>query len=157
MRNAMVLFAGLFIFGCGRSASSLPVESVELGATGLDVRITSQGKGSYLYGMSNPSQKRTTFDIGSTGFKRLISSVAPFRIHAGPIKQTVERFYNNACSEGVPFVTDQGLISVRWTGKGFDQIYIADLGCDYDRNAARNKKLFAILNSLPVPKPMPWP
>lgn len=157
MRNAIVIFAGLFIFGCERSALSLPVEVVELWALGLDVRITSQGKGSYLYGTPNPSRKRTTFEIGSTGFKRLMTSVAPFRTQAGPTEQTVERSFNTACPKGMPFVTDQGSISVRWTGKGLDQVYIADLGCDYVRNAARNKKLLTILNSLPVPKPMRWP
>lgn len=152
-----MLFVGLFILGCGRSALSVPVETVELWAIGLDVRITSQGEGSYLSGTPDPFRKRTTFEIGSSGFKRLMTSIAPFRAQAGPTEQTVERSFNTACAKGVPFVTDQGSISVRWIGKGLDQVYIADLGCDYIRNTSRNKTLLAILNSLPVPKPLALP
>jgi hypothetical protein len=92
-----------------------------------------------------------------SGFQRLMTSIMPFRAEAGPAEQTVKRFLDTACPKDVPFVTDHGSISVRWIGKGLDEIYIADLGCDYIRNTSRNKSLLAILNSLPVPKPEPWP
>jgi len=152
-----MLFVGMLVVGCGPSALSVPVEGLELQATGLDVRVTSGGKGSYVSGIPDPSRKRKTFEIGPLGFQRLLKSVEPFRSKAGPTGKTVERFLATACPKDVPFVTDHGSISVRWMGKSLDRVFIADLGCDYVRNRSRNEQLLAILKTLPVPNPEPWP
>lgn len=60
-------------------------------------------------------------------------------------------FIERKCPKGTPVIIDAGAIWVRWTGPGFDDHYMADLGCDPRRNAARNEELVSIFKSVPVP------
>ncbi|MDZ4306440.1 MAG: hypothetical protein U0988_01020, partial [Allopontixanthobacter sp.] len=64
---------------------------------------------------------------------------------------SIQEMGERRCPEGIPFVTDNGAIYIRWIGRGFDQHYVADLGCDKDRYRDRNSKLLAIVRSLPIP------
>jgi hypothetical protein len=156
MRAITLLFL-LVLLNCRGADQPLPVSSLELRAPDLYISLNAAGDGWYQTENSRPTPVQKTIRTGPAGFERLLSQVAPFRSQSGPTDETARRFLSTNCPDGVPYVTDNGALSIRWMGKAVDQIYIADLGCDYERNAARNERLFTILESLPVPEPMALP
>ncbi|HEY5722522.1 MAG TPA: hypothetical protein VIT45_09390 [Allosphingosinicella sp.] len=66
--------------------------------------------------------------------------------------ESAREFIERTCPEGVPYVTDNGAIYIRWIGPVTDEHYLAELGCDRDRQAERNRRFDEILESLPAPR-----
>jgi hypothetical protein len=145
------------VVGCGASGVAKEVDRIELRASGLDVTINADGTGEYLLTMSNRDRRPTPFKIDPISLRQLLERLTPFRADSGSTEETSRQFLASNCPANVPHVTDAGVISIRWIGRDLDRIYIADFGCDYRRNAARNIELRAILESLPVPEPAPFP
>lgn len=150
MRPAITLVLVISLIGCRGSDTARPVDNIELRAAGLDLWVNSEGEGHYVAGSVSPT-RTTSFKISPSDFKRLLERLAPFRAQAGPTDKVAREFV--ACPKGAPYVTDNGMVSVRWQGKALDQFYAVDLGCDRERNASRNAQLRAVLKSLPVPDP----
>lgn len=142
--------------GCGPSAMSGPVKRLEVRAAGLEVQIADTGRGNYLFGYDRPRQSKT-FNIGPSGFQKVIAAFAPYRSKAAPIEDVAKRTAAGTCPKSAVYTTDQGGISVRWIGEGFDNLLDVDFGCDYEKNASRNEGLSAALKSLPVPEPVSLP
>ena len=157
MRVAIALLLTVAGCACSNPTRGQAVESVELRASGLDVSINSRGQGRYTSSRSARSQASGTFDIGPAQFDRLLDRLSAYRQQSGPTGKTSRAFLASSCLKNLPYVTDAGMISIRWSGSALDQIYIVDLGCDYQRNTKRNRELASILGSLPVPEPAPLP
>lgn len=152
MRITIVSLLLILAIGCSGPSK---VDHIEIRRSGtwsaLDVSVTSQGQGQFQ--ISSDRNKRSgSFSVSPQQFVRLAESLQPFRREAVPFNEkTMREFVEGGCPKGVPFVTDQGAVWVHWTGPALDQHYLADLGCDPERNAARNKELLAIVKSFPVP------
>ena len=156
MRSALTLLIGASIAGCGPSAMSAPVQYLEVRAAGLEVQIADTGRGHYIYGYDRP-RKSQFFNIGPSGFQKAIKAFAPYRSESGSINDVAARISAGACPDGISYGTDQGGISVRWIGRGFDNLFYVDFGCDYEKNASRNEKISAALKSLPIPESISLP
>jgi hypothetical protein len=154
MRITFVPFLCALMIGCSGSDPSPKVDRIEMRKSGwsaVNVSVNSQGKGQYLIS-DYPHKQSGSFSIPPEQFTRIVERLQPFRRKAVPFnEQTTREFFEASCPKGVQFVTDQGAIWVHWTGPNSDQHYLADLGCDAERNAARNKELVSIVKSFPVP------
>jgi hypothetical protein len=153
MIPALLLLAA----GCGNVDRdfSQQVNTLHIGAVGLDVSISNDGRGRFSNGRFAQPPTSGTFAISPQQYSNLLKQLSEFREESAPADESSRSYLNTSCPRGLPYLTDAGMISIRWKGVGFDQIYIADFGCDYERNAARNTKLRTILKGLPVPEPMP--
>ncbi len=121
------------------------------GWSAADITVT-RNKGRYE--ISNYPQNRTgSFSFTPEQFSALQEQLEPFRRQSVAFSdKSVRHFIEGApCPEGAPYVTDSGGVYIRWKGQGLDEHYLADLQCDYKRNAARNTELFKIVKSFPVP------
>lgn len=148
MRTLILIVLTAACASCGASANPEQVDSIELRSTGLRVSVEAGGTGRFVRGSPVEGQRPTSFEIGPTGFRRLLAQLAPFRSYAGPTAAASQLYLSSGCPKDVPYVTEAGMISVRWIGSDSDQIYIADLGCDYKRRATENQRLRAILQNL---------
>lgn len=155
--TARYLAPALLLAGCGPSIPEGPVQRVEIRQSGwesLDVAVARSGVGSFERSGPAPEPITGAFRITPQDFSNLEARLAEFRKSAVPrTNASIEEMGNRRCPEGVPYVTDNGAIYVRWIGDGFDQHYLADLGCDRDRSSNRNAKLREVVRSLPVREP----
>ena len=142
---------------CSDQSEVHSVEKIELRVSGLDVSIGRMGEGKFVSSQRVGHRQSGMFEIGPGGFDRLLNGLSPYQRQSGPTAETSRRFMASNCSEKLPYITDNGMMSVRWIGPSLDQIFIADFGCDYKRHAERNHNLKGVLSSLPVPKPAPLP
>lgn len=145
--------------GCVPTSPKEPVQRIEVRQSGwqsLDLAVTRTGIGSFKQS-GNWSQQRTgTFRINPHDFDKIEAGFAEFHKVAVPVTDaSIQEMGNRRCPEGVPYVTDNGAIYVRWVGEGFDQHYLADLGCDQKRNANRNATLSASVRDLKLLIPQP--
>lgn len=145
----------LLLTGCGKGVPEGPVQRIEIRQSGwesIDIVVTRSGSGSFELSGLAPEPITGTFRVTPQEFINLEARISEFRKSAVPrTDATIEKMVNRRCPQGVPYVTDNGAIYVRWIGNGFDQHYLAELGCDSQRNADRNAKLIAVVRSLPVP------
>ena len=152
--NARHLIPALLLAGCGPSVADGPVQRIEIRQSGwesLDITIARSGSGSFERSGPTPEPTVGDFRIKPKSFKEIEARLAEFRKKAVPrTNESIEEMVNRRCPEGVPYVTDRGAIYVRWVGDGFDQHYLAKLGCDYERYSKRNAKLIAVVRSLSV-------
>ena len=155
MRAVIATFLAVVAAGCSDPAPAPKVDRVELRISGwsaLDVEVNSRGEGRYRLGEPFPKGRGASFALPPDRFTALVERLEPFQRQAVPVTATsVEAFISRTCPEGVPFATDAGGVWIRWIGPGFDRHYGADLGCDPERNAARNEELLGLVRSLPVP------
>ena len=151
------LAPALLLTGCGPRFSEEPVKRIELRQSGwesLDVSVASNGFGSFERSGPAPEPITGNFRITPQDFSVLEARLDEFRKSAVTrTNASIQEIGNRRCPSGVPYVTDLGAIYVRWIGEGFDQHYVADLGCDRERHAERNVKLNEIVSSLPVSRP----
>jgi len=145
----------IIVAGCSDPEPAPKVDRVELRVSGwsaVDVDVNSRGEGKYHLSAPYPNGRGGSFSVQPQQFAALVERLQPFRRQAVPVTdESAREFMNRTCPNGVPFVIDAGAVWVRWTGAGFDQHYLAELGCDAERNAARNKALLNVVKSLPVP------
>lgn len=118
------------------------------GSTELDVMVNRTGQGRYVY--HDPLPESAAFEISPRQFDALLKRVQPFRplAHTSP---HYPRRVSSRCPSGKPVLPGAGTIKVLWTGKGLNELYFANLDCDWKRQAAANDELFAALRSLPIP------
>ncbi|NML05947.1 hypothetical protein [Sphingomonas sp. G-3-2-10] len=159
MRSVLIFL--LCLTACGRPAPDPPsrIDSIEILASGLLVNVNSDGTGRYEViddGATLPAPP-AAFRITPAEFGRLLNRLARLRQKSGETHPTAQDFINTNCPQGRPYVTDQGTISVRWRGPNLERLYIADLGCDPERNADDNRQMIGALESLPVPARRPLP
>jgi hypothetical protein len=155
MRTALASFLLALAFGCSTSEHMPKVERIEMRLSGwsaVDVEVNSQGQGRYHLSKRTPNGASGSFSIPPRQFASLVERLRPFQQQAVPFTDESARgFIDMACPKGMPFTTDQGAVWVHWIGPNSDQHYLADLGCDAERNGARNEKLLGIMRSLPIP------
>ena len=145
----------VFLTGCQQTSENRAVERIEIRESGwesLDVTLANTGQGSFERTGLAPSPVTGKFEIRPDAFNSLVKRLSEFRQQAVPRTETsIIEMGERRCPDGVPFATDNGAIYVRWVGKGFDEHFLADLGCDGDRMRDRNTRLFEIVQSLPIP------
>ena len=154
MRTAvlpLLLAVAVGTSGCERASRVERVEMRLSGWSAVDIAVDSRGKGEYRMG-DYPRRRSGSFSITPEQFTQLVQCIEPFRRQAVPFTDASARaFIDQTCPKGVPFTTDAGAVWLHWVGPRSDQHYLADLGCDAERNAVRNKELLSIVKSLPVP------
>lgn len=155
MRMTLALYFSVLAIGCSDHEPVPEVNRVELRVSGdssVDIEVNSRGEGKYHLSHPFPDGRSGTFSIPQQQFASLVERLQPFRTEAVPFtEKSAREFILAGCPKGVPFTYDVGAVWVRWIGSTSDQHYLADLGCDAERNAARNKELLDIVESLPVP------
>ena len=155
MRIAAASLLLLLVVGKSTPASTQAVDRIELrksGESSLDIEVNQQGDGRYRLSEPIPEGTTGTFRLTAEQFAVLAQRLTPYRRHAVPMDdQTTRAMINQVCPAGTPYITDTGAIWVHWVGAGTDDHYLADLGCDHERNAERNADLRDIIRSLPVP------
>jgi hypothetical protein len=156
MRIVSVPLLLMFLIACTDSGRAQPVEHIELrlsGQSGLDVEVNSQGEGRYRFSERVSNGRSGKFRITAEQFTGLVERLAVYRHQAVPVSDSsANEFIERRCPDEARFVTDQGAIWVRWRGPNTDEHYVADLGCDPERNADRNEDLISIISTLPVPR-----
>ena len=146
------------VLGCSGSKPTPTIERVEIrrsGWTALDVSVNKRGEGQYHLGRPLPGGTSGSFSIQPQEFASILQRLESFRNLAVPVTEEslAEFVQGKPCPQGTPFVTDAGGVWVRWLGPSYDEHYLADFGCDPERNAARNKALLTMVESFPVPQP----
>ena len=151
-RLAAMLLLGLT--GCSGS-QPLPVDQFQLRISGpftMDIDLERDGDGRFRITNIFSPNTRGTFSLTPEEFERFSQRVEPFREQALPFtEENMRQERLDKCPEGRPLVLHRGAIYIRWTNSNSDEYYIAYLGCDPERNAARNRELLSALKSLPVP------
>jgi hypothetical protein len=154
MRIELSAFLLLLVTACTDAPPSV-VDRVEIRLSGwesVDISVNRHGSGNYRLSEPPPDGKGGTFSLPPQQFDQLLKRLEPYRKKAVPFTDaSAMKFQLRQCPKGVPFMTDQGAFYVRWISSRSDQHYLADLGCDPSGFRARNDKLLAILQSLPVP------
>ena len=158
MRTRLALLSAVLALGCSRSEPAPTIDRVEMrlsGGTALDVSVNSKGEGKYHLGRPLPDGSSGSFSFPPQQFSSIVQRLEPFRKEAIPVteKSMAEFVEGKPCPRSTPFVTDAGGVWVHWLGPDYDKHYLAELGCDAERNAARHKTLLAIVESFPVPQP----
>jgi hypothetical protein len=153
------LILAFVLAGCGPTVPNEHVQRIEVRQSGwqsLDVAVTRTGIGSFEQSGNGARQRTGTFRINPHDFDKIEAGFAQFHKEAVPVTDaSLQEMGNRRCPEGVPYVTDNGAIYVRWVGEGFDQHYLAHLGCDQKRNANRNATLSASVRDLILLIPQP--
>jgi hypothetical protein len=156
VRGAGLAALALTLAGCEGDAGPQAIDRIEIRFSGRlteDVIIERGGRSHFELNRPLPDGKTGFFRVTPAQFDEARRRLEPFRRHAVPVTaETSQAILRQICPAGVPFVYDAGAVYVRWAGPGVDQHYLADLGCDRERQAGRNRDLIAILNSLPVPR-----
>ena len=149
------MYLAFLTVGCSDPEPAPTIDRIELRVSGwsaVDVEVNSRGEGKYHLSHPLPNGRGGSFSVQPQQFTALIERLQPFQRQAVPVTdKSTREFIDRTCPKGVPFVTDAGAVWVHWIGPGFDQHYLADLGCDARRNTARNKALLDVVKSLPVP------
>ncbi len=156
MRFHVASLVFLLTLSC-EAAEPLPkVDRIEMRQSGwsaVDVEIDSRGVGHFQ--LSGFHKKHAgSFSLTPQQHAALLKRLEPFQREAEPLTdESSKRVLEARCPEGIPRVTDAGAFWVHWVGSNFDRHYLADFGCDYERNRARNDELRGILRSLPIRLP----
>ena len=152
MRLLLVPLVFVLATSCHEAAHIDQIYIRKSGWSAVDITLKSAGTGHFE--ISGYARKKTgSFSFTPQPFRALRDRLEPFRTQSVPFSDASVREFiiGGVCPKGVPYVTDQGAVYIRWTGPSVDEHYLADLGCDHVRNAARNKELLAIVKSFPVP------
>lgn len=156
MRATATICVLLLAVGCNNPGSEAKIDRVELRVSGwssLDVEVHSRGGGKYHLSEPPPHGSRGSFPHQPQQFAALVERLQPFRSQSEPYSEaSARKFILSECPDGVPFTYDAGAVWVRWVGPTLDDHFLLDLGCDAERNAARNRELLDIVESLPVPR-----
>lgn len=145
----------VFLAGCQPIAGNSTVERIEIresGSESLDITLVKTGQGSFERTGLAPPPINGKFEISPEAFNSLMKQLSEFRKQAVPrTESSIIEMGERRCPDGVPFMTDNGAIYVRWAGNGFAEHFLADLGCDGDRMRDRNARLLEIVRGLPIP------
>jgi hypothetical protein len=153
----------LFLGGCVLQQDTSQVERIEINQSGeeaLVIAVSRDGHSSFeRIGTTPPNwtgppppNTRGTFHLNANEFHALERQLSEFQGKAVPrTDASLRAIMDWRCPEGTPFTYDLGAIYVRWMGAKSDVHYWADLGCDKIRMRSRNAKLFAAIQSLPIP------
>lgn len=152
MRSIFIVSICLLSQSCEGFSSRQVIETVEIGSTFQRVIVDSTGEARFFVDERTKTQRTGSFKLPPGDFVRLIDRLEAYRSEAKPTKQAIESFLNTTCPRGVLQVTDQGTLSIRWTGPRYDRALFADLGCDYRRHERRNREVLGILQALPLPQ-----
>ncbi|HYW15057.1 MAG TPA: hypothetical protein VE891_02745 [Allosphingosinicella sp.] len=154
MRAAVAALLLCLTAGCGDPRPP-PVDRIEIRVSGwsaVDIAVDRGGKGSFRLSEPSPSGRAGSFSVTPLRFQRLRERLERYRNQAVPMTdESARKFIEKECPQDVPFVTDAGGVYIRWIGPDLDQHFMADLGCDRERQESRNKELLDIVKSLPVP------
>jgi hypothetical protein len=155
MRTVLASCLAVLAVGCGDREPATQVERLELRVSGdssVDIEVNMAGEGKYRLSHPLPEGRSGSFSIRPEQFASLVERLQPFRAEAVPFtEQSAREFILADCPKGIPFTYDAGGVWIHWIGPKSDQHYLADLGCDAERNRSRNMELLGIVESLPVP------
>ncbi|HEX6784493.1 MAG TPA: hypothetical protein VF098_07555 [Sphingomicrobium sp.] len=158
MRAALTLLPAAFVLSCTGAKPSPTINRVTMRISGwsaTDISVNSRGEARYHRSLPRPNGTNGSFSISPAEFANLVQRLEPFRKNSIPVTADSMREFalGETCPPGKLTVIDVGAVWVRWQGPGYDQHYLADLGCDVKRNAERNHALLEIVESLPAPQP----
>ena len=151
MRPLVICVLAAIVAACGSDKTNAQVTSVKVRTSGLSVTVDADGSGEPVVHVEKEGQSPSSFKIDRIVYDQLLDRIAAFKPTSGPTAETSKRFLSENCPPDTPQVTDAGMISIRWIGPGLDHIYVADLGCDPQTNAAPNRTLRAVVNDLSMP------
>jgi hypothetical protein len=110
------------------------------------------GRGSYSLSDRPSDARRGSFSLSPEQLQQLLRRLEAYRKQAEPVTdESIAEFIARSCPRDVPFVTDSGAVYIRWVGPKSDLHFLGDLGCDFERHAARNKELLGLVSGLPIP------
>lgn len=148
MRTAAAVSMLLCLEGCGQPDPP-PINRLEIWAPGLEVQIDGLGRGSFQKRSTNQNGR---FVLPTKRFAEVRTRLEPFRRSDEAISESeLREQLLKPCPHN--YVTDQGGMTIHWSGPALDRWYQIDFGCDPERNAGASKELQTILSSLPVPEP----
>lgn len=149
MRIALLGLLVVLTLGCERAPPRVDRLDIQLtGSTELDVMVNRSGQGRYVYHGELPESG--AFEISPRQFDALLKRVQPFRPKAQTSPHYPRRI-SSRCPSGKSVLPGAGTIKVLWKGKRLNESYLANLDCDWKRQAVANEALFAALRSLPIP------
>lgn len=154
MRASVLMLILLSVVACGQSRFPV-VEQIEMrrsGRVSKDVILRS-GLGSYHISEPFPGGTSGTFRMTAKQFIAFRGMLEPYRAKAEAYTDDdVRRMNNYSCPPNLPSVTDVGGMYIRWIGPHYNVHFLMAFGCDPDRHAARNRRMHAIFDRLPLPK-----
>ena len=155
MRTALAALSLLLASGCGGPSTVAQVGRIELRLSGYfatDISVNSRGEGQFHLSYPYPRGRSGSFSISPKQFTQLVDSLKPFQRQAVQFSdKSAREFAESTCPKGLPFTTDAGALWVHWMVPNLDKHYMAEFGCDAQRNADRKEQMLSIIESLPVP------
>jgi len=143
----------LAVVGCRASHPAPAIDRLEIRMSGrmtAEIILNDRGEGRYRLGEPFANGRSGAFSLSPQQLAALLRRLRPFQLQSVGEEGAVASL-DHVCPRGVPNVLHAGGAGIRWVGRGYDRFYLADFGCDHERNRARNEELEAIAKSLPVP------
>jgi hypothetical protein len=155
MRIVVATLLLILVDSCRGPERAPNIERIEMKLSGwsaVEVEINSRGEGRYQLSHPAPSARSGAFSLSPQQFAALVERLRPFQLQSVRLtEESVAEILEFRCPPGRPNVTDAGGFWIRWTSREYDHHYAADFGCDRERHRARNDRLRAVMESLPVP------
>ena len=154
LRPSALLLLSL-LAACAKPPASIDALEIRLsGKRGVLITLNREQGGQIALDASSKGTPPSRFALPPERFDAIVRQLEPFRQDATPSTDESVAALNNArnCPASAPYSTDQGAIWVKWSGQNVSEHYLVELGCDADRNRARNTRLRAIFDQLPVPQ-----
>ncbi len=152
LRLAAILLL-LALAACAKPPATIDTLEIRLsGKRGVLITLNREQGGQIALDASSKGTPPSRFTLPPERFDAIVRQLEPFREDATPATdESVAALNENGnCPFFAPYSTDQGSIWVKWSGQNVSEHYLAELGCDPDRNRARNAELQAIIGQLPI-------
>ena len=153
LRLTAILLLSL-LAACTKPPTTIDSIDIRLsGKRGVFITLNREQGGQIALDASAENSAPSSFALPPDRFDAIADQLEQFRQEATPsTDESVAALNLNAnCPASAPYVTDSGAIWIRWRGPAMSEHYLAELGCDPDRNRARNAELQAIIGQLPIP------
>ena len=154
MLRLSALLLLLALAACAKPPATIDALEIRLsGKRGVLITLNREQGGQIALDASTKGTPPSRFALPRERFDAIVRQLESFREDATPATDESVAALNNArnCPFLAPYPTDQGAIWVKWSGQNVSEHYLVELGCDADRNRARNTRLRAIIDQLPIP------
>jgi len=151
MRTGLLALGFAFLVGCESSHRPANIERVEIGLSGTwRVSVNNRGEGHYEW--LPPMPESGSFKITPQQFNDLVTRLERFRRTSVPAQaEGVKAVLDAKCPVGKPYLGGPEVIWIHWIGHNLDQLYAANLACDWKQTKAQNEEIFRNVRSLPIP------
>lgn len=154
MRRLTAILLLSLLAACAKPPATIDSIDIRLsGKRGVFITLNREQGGQIALDASAENSAPSRFALPPERFDAIAAQLEPFRQQATPStdESMAALIDKGNCPAFAPYVTDQGAIWIRWHGPNVSEHCLAELGCDPDRNRARNTQLQAIIGQLPVP------